>query len=367
MYKIIIFGTGATSKVVESGLKEDINIVCYCDNDKSKWGTFHNNREVVNPDLISTIEFDYIIIASQFNEPIYKQLLDLGVREEKILQFFKFVDTICNYIKNNFASFLYSSKDIEVVATGISYMERAISTNVLKKRIFNLAKHSQDLYFDYHIIKYSLENHKNDLMKLKYVFIGLSYYSFEYDMSLSAMNGKVPLYYETIGVSHNLDNIHGLSEARRINEKIANNIFNLASNGYPLINWSITNNYDDMNTINEDLGKKQAILDGNKNYPETVKENIKIFDDYLTLLEQNNIKPIVIVCPTSKYYSSNFPKRLKDEFYSIVQSAKKEHEFQFIDYFNNDKFKDDDFYDVSHLNQKGAEKFTEILNELIEW
>lgn len=367
MHKIIIFGTGATSKVVESGLKDDIDIICYCDNDKSKWSQIHNERQVINPEVINTVEFDYVVIASQFNEPIYQQLVDLGIEKERIFQFFKYVDSHCNYIKNHFQNFLYNRMDTEVIATGISYMERAIDSNVLLKKISNLARHSQDLYFDYNIVRYAVENYKQDLHNLKYVFIGLNYYSFEYDMSLSAMKGKVQLYYETVGKSHHLSNINEYMKVRRINETIAKNVFNLNIDGYPQINWFVTNNYDNMHIINEELGKKQALLDGNKNYPETVTENIEIFNDYLTLLEENNIKPIVIVCPTSKYYSKNFSERLKKQFNNIIDATRKEHKFQFIDYFDNNQFEDDDFYDVSHLNQKGAEKFTEILNKIVEW
>ncbi|WP_017810406.1 hypothetical protein [Clostridium saccharoperbutylacetonicum] len=58
---------------------------------------------------------------------------------------------------------------------------------------------------------------------------------------------------------------------------------------------------------------------------------------------------------------------MKEEFYSIINKVKEQYSFQFLDYFNNKLFEDSDFYDVSHLNEIGAEKFTRILNKDIIW
>ena len=47
-----------------------------------------------------------------------------------------------------------------------------------------------------------------------------------------------------------------------------------------------------------------------KYYPETRDENIKILDDYLTLCETNNIRPIMFMVPVTEKYIANFDKRL---------------------------------------------------------
>lgn len=368
MYNIIIFGTGKTSMIVESGLNDNVNILCYCDNDQSKWLNIHNNKQIISPEKIKGLEFDYIIIASQFNESIYNQLIELKVHEKKIFQFYKYMDYNWNYINHNLCC-LNEHKDTEVIATGISYMEKGIIGECLCKKIINIANHSQDLYYDYHLIEYILEKYNREVLNFKYVFLGLSYYSFEYDMSKASMRGKVPLYYEVIGKSHHMNELDDLIIYKQINETIAQNIFKYNKEGAPSINWFNDNLENNMNIfrIDEEIAKKQALLDGNKNYPETVKENIQIFKDYLKLLKDNNIKPIVIVCPVSNYYAKHFSQRLTNEFNNIVKEVRKEYDFQFIDYFNSNLFGDEDFYDVTHLNRNGAEKFTKILNEIIEW
>mgnify|MGYP003168156318 CR=1 FL=1 len=347
MTNIIIFGTGSTSRMVLQGLKDDVNILYFCDNDKRKWNTKYSNKMIISPEKIVETDFDYIVIASQFNDEIYDQLIKLGVCKDKIFEFFKYVDRCYNYVKEQLKYVENNLDSIEGFVTGISYAEKAIKEKYSIKNIFNIAKHSQDIYYDFHLIKYIIENYKKEMNKLRYVLICLNYYSFEYDMSKSSMKGKVILY--------------GIDSAKKI--------LNLYPNGIVKIdfNWFNQNNYSHDYYVNEEQGKRQALLDGNKNYPETVKENKKIFKNYLQLLKENNIKPIVIVCPASKYYSKYFPKRLKDEFYSIINETRKQYDFQFLDYFDSELFEDNDFYDVSHLNDKGAEKFTELLNKEVQW
>lgn len=366
MCNVIIFGTGSTANLLLNSLNKKINVICYCDNDQSKWGKQYNNKEIVNPSTINKKKFDYILIASQFNESIYKQLLEIKIREDRIFEFFRYIECCYNYIKLDLENIEKNIQEIETIMTGISYAEKAIKSELLIKKTNKLARPSQDLYFDYNLVKYIVKNNKNYIINLKYVLICLSYYSFEYDMSNSAMKGKVQLYYEAIGEKHHLEFENNLLKRMEINKIIAEKILARHPNGVPKINW-INNENNKLNTVDEENCKKQALLDGNKNYPETVKENTQIFKDYLELLKDNNIKPIVIVCPVSKYYAKYFPQRLKDEFHTIINETRKEYDFQFIDYFNSDLFNDEDFYDVSHLNNEGAEKFTKILNEIVEW
>jgi len=364
MYNIVIFGTGSTSILVESVLNSNVNIVCYCDNNKSKWDTMYQNRKVINPNKITDFKFDYVVIASQFNEPIYNQLLNLGVNNQKIFQFFNFIDSF-NYVNWSLWQVRHNF-DCEIISTGISYIFKAIKPEFWEKnKLVNIANASQDLYFDYHMIRYLIKNYKAKLTNFRYVLIGLCYYSFEYNLSLAAMKEKSLLYYEAIGEKHNYKILGNVLNIRDIDTKISKKILKLKETGYPEIQWEkIDNvNYD----LNYEIGQKQALLDGNKNYPETVKENTLIFKEYLKLLKDNNIKPIVITCPVSKYYSKYFPKRITDEFHRIVNEVRKEYEFQFLDYFNSDLFNDEDFYDISHFNDRGAKKFAQLLQKKIEW
>lgn len=367
MKNVIIFGTGATSKILISGLKHDVNIVCYCDNDKSKWEKWYNNRKVISPDDIRKFDFNYILVASQFNNEIYSQLIRLNIDQNKIFDFFQYIDSFGNYVKDDMDNLFNNKEKVEGIITGISYAERGIKEELLTKKNIKMAKQSQDLYYDYNLVKYAIEKNTDEFVNLKYVLINLCYYSFEYDMSYSSLKGKVPLYYEVIGKEHHFVDIENYMTKENNNRYIGERIFDFNSNGFPKIDILINNSNKNINVINEEIGKKQALIDCNKNYPKTVKENIGIFKDYLELLKKNKIKPVVIVCPVSKYYSKCFDTSMKEEFHNIINNMKKSFNFKFLDYFNSELFTDSDFYDVSHLNDVGAEKFTKILNNDIDW
>ncbi|EPY6466781.1 chemotaxis protein [Clostridium sporogenes] len=365
MYDIIIFGTGSTSNFITGLLNDNVEILAYVDNDSNKWGEYYYNKEIINPKYINEMEYDFIVIASQFNEEICNQLLDMGINKKKIFQFFKFVDLYWNMFKWQMNSYIKCEKKIEMLATGISYTNLGLKEELLNKKCFKFSIGSQDLYYDYTIVKNIIENYKEKKQNLKYTIIGLTYYSFQYDMSLSAMKNKVILYYEILKDVHNFKDAKKIYLEYEINENIASKIFKKDKDGWYNFNW----NTKVLKVIENKryAGKIQAERDCNKNYPKTVEENKEIFKNYLKLLRDNNIKPIVVVFPASKYYTKYFSKRIEDEFHYIINEFKKEYDFQYIDYFRSDLFEDDDFTDVSHLSPKGAEKFTQILNKDIQW
>lgn len=366
LYNVLIFGTGKFSIFVDNVLNDNVKVLAYVDNDKSKWNEKKNKVSIISPDNISNYEYDYIIIGSQFNEEIYNQLLDMGVNKNKILQFSKILDNHWNYYKSSINSFVLQPDGLyEVLATGISYTALGFREDTCCKKAFKFAFGSQDLFYDYHTIKYLIENFKKKTTNVRYVIMGLSYYSFQYDMSLSAMKAKTVLYYEVLKNFHHFKDIERIYGEYDINKNIADKILRKNKDDNYDFKWQtpILRDFEDKETV----GKRQAERDCNKNYPETVKENTEIFKEYLKLLKDNNIKPIVVVYPATKYYTKYFSKRIENEFHNIINEVKNQYSFQYMDYFRYDLFTDEDFNDVSHLNHQGAEKFTKILNEEIEW
>ena len=104
-----------------------------------------------------------------------------------------------------------------------------------------------------------------------------------------------------------------------------------------------------------------------KNYPETREENIKILDDYLTLCEENGIRPIMLLIPMSEGYKKYFSRQKLDEFHYLIRQAYQKHRAAFfVNGWNLQGFDDTDFFDAVHMNIKGAAKFSAFLNDTIE-
>ena len=84
--KLLIFGTGDYYSKYKKWIKED-DIIALIDNDTEKQGKIYDHHEVISPYKVTEIVFDYIIILSVHGNEMKKQLLDLGVAEEKIIRF----------------------------------------------------------------------------------------------------------------------------------------------------------------------------------------------------------------------------------------------------------------------------------------
>lgn len=253
-----------------------------------------------------------------------------------------------------------SREQIEVLVTGISYANYAIYEPFMSKETFNFALPSQDIFYDYQIVKHlmkfpQLKDH------LKYVVITLCYYSFENDLSRSKQNlGILHRYIKTLKDTHNYNNIKGIEILHDIYEQ----------------KYLIDDYYKHIympdflrNITNSDVPNQKylAELQSSNNFPETVIENEKILDEYMTMLEKNNIMPILVVCPTSKIYNQYYSDYSKDKFYCSIDKIRLKHKFQLLDYFYSEQFDESEFYDGSHLNIKGAEKFAKLLEKDISW
>jgi len=392
MTDILIFGTGGGCQKVKMVLNYvNVNILAYIDNNAANIGKKIDSKPVIAVEDIIKFKWNYIIIASDSYDEILRQLLKIGVSESRIICFFRDYP-LFEYFNLKMLSFDKKCKDsIEVLVTGMSYAANGINTNLLCKKAFSFALGSQDLFFDFNIIKYLFKNRPYVVSKIKYCIIDLCYFSFEYDMSRSGTKSIIFRYQELLHEKHNYDSIKFEKDYKEYREKLNlysylidrmkykdylddfapnfNNSATINSNSQKLYTEQIARalswiNYQDELQVR---AKEQVVKETRKNYPETVDENKKILKDYLELLLMNSIKPIIVVLPTHKYYYSNYPDFMKEEFYSIIQEFSSMYKFQFVDYFDYKLFNDNDFCDMVHLNKNGAKKMTDILNNVIKW
>ena len=118
----------------------------------------------------------------------------------------------------------------------------------------------------------------------------------------------------------------------------------------------------------KDIDSNEFILSYEKKYhPKTRDENIKILDDYLTLCEENNIRPVMFTVPLTEKHMGVFNKQRLEEFHVLIEQALNKHpDARFFDGWKLQDFSYADFYDHGHMNIYGAAKFSTYLNEFIE-
>jgi hypothetical protein len=422
MYNAIIFGTGSASiKLIKVLDFNKVNIVAYVDNDQLKQNTEFNGKRVIQANQLKNYKYDFIIISSMYCDEIENQLISFGVDRNKIISYLDNSSIVdfhsfsgANIFNIKLQQFL-NLKNVELIVSGLSYSMYGIDTDHFNKSSFNFSISNQDLFYDYNIVKYLSENHSDKFKSIKYLIIGISYYSFGYDLSKTI--NSTNMYYPALKTMHNDKNKTKVERNyynySRIMEFIIkdymqiedveklNRFFKFDLNEYikdriaicKLFNKDNINNIDDindkvfevlvsdynsqirmhenifnnMNDLYKKYGKTLAIKNSKNNYEESIIENKKIFESYIQLLNKNNIKTIVAVFPTSKYYYRYFSEETKTKFYEIINEFNKQYDFQFMDYFNSNLFTDEDFFDSSHLNSRGAIKMTKLLNEHIKW
>lgn len=371
MIFVLIWGTGSLCSNIEKIINKDsVDILAYIDNDKSKINGTRNNKKILQPSDISKIPYDYIIIASSYYNDIISQIKELNVEVSKIINGAKYLEDLLEleYAKMDKAELLknyqiaINSDDIETIITGLSYAKYAVNPELLKYKAVNCALPKQDLYYDFNIVKNIINFGRN---KLKVVIIGLSYYSFEYDESLSkAKLRSFYLYKDIVNLLHNYNNVNNnLGNLFMLKNEVSKN-FKIEAEKY-ISEYSIRN--FQLKSVDDKIyeGKKVALINCKKNYPKTVQENKHILESYLKLLNENNIKAIICIFPVTRYYRNYFDIRLKEQFYYILNEICKSYNFTILDFFSSNKFCEYDFRDSSHLNLNGANKFTKIINDLI--
>lgn len=261
----------------------------------------------------------------------------------------------------------------EIIVLGLSYATYGIVENQMNKKCIKLALPSQDLYYDNIIIKNVLKSKG----KIKYCILGMAYYSFDYDLKFTEPFNIWNIYYPIFKDSHHLE----LPNNYLLNKKDKFKLKNLYTyfvhtiltpdikkkmwnkNGL-LVNGPI----ETMDEAARLLNVNKRILSHNKlNFPQTRKEYEAVFANTLELLLANDIKPILVIFPTTKYYSDIFDTDIINRFYSITGKLEKTYDFQLIDMFRDTRFCLNDFLDWDHLNKTGAKKMTRYLNDAIIW
>lgn len=302
--------------------------------------------------------WDYIVIFKKNPTEANGLITDLkkaGIPADKIYHFHSHpYDYIVEGFDTKMNRFLKKDK-VDLLIMGLSYAEVGIDDTRFPCNAFNFALSSQDIYYDYCLTKYlwefdSVRNH------LKHLCICISYYAFDYDLSSGNAQTRIHRYYYDLGDTHNYNNhlhlrlCHSHYKSRNYEEDY------LYYHNYKL-NYVMKQ---------EDLQHQDpiAIKQAGMNFPNTVEENINILDQYFKFLNEKGIAPTIIILPTSKHYSKHFQNNYqKSKFYKIINGFKKKYRFRVLDYFNEKAFSDEDFWDTSHLNKKGAEKLTDLLKK----
>ncbi len=72
---------------------------------------------------------------------------------------------------------------------------------------------------------------------------------------------------------------------------------------------------------------------------------------------------VLVTTPCWSSYYDNLDSRQLAKMYELTYRFQQEYGIPYYDYMKDPRFEADDFYDSNHLTDKGAIKFTKILNK----
>ena len=269
--------------------------------------------------------------------------------------------------------YIDENKDsIEMIILGTSHNTSGVNPNFINVKSVNLANGSQPLEYDHFFIQKYVE----ELPNLKYILLEYSFHSLYYN-PLSTKSWRAYYYNKHFDCNLNVN--------RFSIKKISDFLIQPDRNITRLYNYYINQRAQSENRVDT---KGWELMDGNFNgnsYEEVMysgekkyrnywkdffkEENKKLNMNYLkeifSLCRQKGIKVIVVTPPVFKSYS-NFIRQDKYQIMqSVIQDFKTKYQFEYYNFFYDDRFKMADYYNHNHLNGPGSTKYSLILNEVV--
>ena len=262
-------------------------------------------------------------------------------------------------------------QDIEILIMGSSH-GNSINPEFLDHKGFNLFNDAQDLYYDTRIIK----KYWDQMPNLKLIVIPISYWTLDYRMDRSVFIDRAPFY------KFKFD----------INPQSAFDFLYPGFFSYTYAyGWSRTvallkNNFADSvkQKMHENGWREVGFTSIDDSYQVKRQGKLEVlFDEQLVMKKENNpgnkillsqliedcrkrnIKVLFITTPVHNFYYDAIDQKKYQEMQHDIKLIANHFDLKYFDFLKDPRFLTSDFYNVDHLNDHGVEKFSRIMNEIV--
>ena len=260
--------------------------------------------------------------------------------------------------------------EIEVLNLGSSHGNYGLDSDFYSYRGYNMANVSQSLYYDSHIFNKYCDKMKN----LKVVIIPVSpftlgfkmidseeywrefFYEWFYGIPMENSSKLIDMRrFSLFALYGNKESMQYLKNPNRIN--IENDFKENGSNIKKQYNLE-----EYMGNISETEGKKRADFHEKIFDKKNIDENIFYLEEIVKKCREKNIVPIIITTPTYVTYYENLNRENLKITEQKLGEIQKKYGVEYYNYLKDSRFVKEDFKDNDHLNPKGAEKFSKIVD-----
>ncbi len=258
-----------------------------------------------------------------------------------------------------------NAKEIKIWNLGSSHAYFGIDPTYFSSTAFNGAHVSQSIKFDYYIFN----KYINQMDSLKVLILPISYFTLYSNLEYGVEKWRV-VNYTSYGIF--LPNIRSsvrlLSDSKPFNRAIKSLLGKQDEKYCTELGMGTQYCYEKRS---KDLAAtaEAAVKRHTKNMinQETLSANQNYLKEICEICHHKNIKVILLTTPTHfSYYSTLNKKQLKITTKLCNELDEKYSNVTYLNWLKNNNFIDEDFYDSDHLNNKGAIKLTQLLNDYIE-
>jgi hypothetical protein len=284
-----------------------------------------------------------------------------------LLVFFAVMEMSLRNIPNDFkrkSRYLnVHAKELDILILGSSHSLSFIKPELFEMNTFNAANLHQTLQFDAYIFNKYIEQ----MSQLKCVILPISYGSYFASLENSKDKWRLKDYnlyygYKKASLRHNFEVLNGSTSDQ------LNSVLDYYINGKSFI--SCTEKGYGIEFANsaqadmEKMGKVAADRHTRDCAEENIESSMEAIESIIENCQKRNIRVVLYTAPAWHSYREEIDPKIMNRTMALTQQLiKKYNNVEYKSYLADPIFEKDDFRDVDHLNEKGAEKFTELIKK----
>lgn len=365
MKKIIVFGVKniKVRRDIEFFLDDSYQIIGYSDGHYSC--DVLDGKTFFHPEELCGQWYDFILLTSQTGRAqaeIRRLLSALGVPSEKIIRPIVLKEGDCTKNRPDLITHIERHYQGEPgLIFGMSYSYMGINEKKLAVPFFNCSFSGLDFYYNDCVYQYM---EKQELLSgIEKILLVIPYYYFDFDTSRSLGEYEAGFIFSVRRLNdwHNYKTVPGASEYvenyRMFGEKL--------SKYYHVPMWKEPTDRVHGTPNGADMLEALWFAD----HEETENENRRVFTRFYQKIEAGG-GPVVVIPPLYldgiNQASKDAVQAKKERFYGILKELEMElGRIPVYDFFNAFSDRREYFRDATHLNSKGAEAFTDMINDAV--
>lgn len=265
---------------------------------------------------------------------------------------------------------LESSQDkIEILILGSSHTYVGLDPKLFSAPTYNLAYSSQTLDLDEKLF----DQFKNQLPQLKTVIIPISYFSYVLCLEDGSSAHKIKNYniYYSI-YSHTLD---WKNQTEIFHQPLSTSLYRLEKYIEDPTNEIKVdrNGFISKRYVKQDIDSiesaEHAVANHSKNLKDTLTQNriasnLKALQSIITWCNANDVKVILLTSPVMRFYIDRLNKVQYNHMKQTTQQVVEQYPaVEWWNYMDSTRlFLPEDFQNADHLSQKGAQKWSKLIN-----